>query len=179
MRVATRSVFVRQGGTMKAQSTVTVAVVGLGLLLSVLAFEGLSAVKRLPRPAPPAPRVATPWATSLAAVDEALARGDVRGALRAWQPAHGAALGHRRWDGLLEVGEARLRIERAAGVVRDGSVRDGKEQARLLYLMALFRARDAGSVDGVLRVATAFATLGDREVAERAVEIAAALETSR
>jgi hypothetical protein len=91
--------------------------------------------------------------------------------MNAWQPAHGAAMRDRRWEGLVEVGDARLRIERAAGVERNG-----KEQARVVYLMALFRARDERSVPGLLRVATAFAKLGDREVAERAVRIANGFE---
>lgn len=156
---------------MKAKRIAAVAMVfGLGLLLPALAIEGISAVKRSPRPAPP-PFVAAPWAAPIAAVDEALAAGDVAGALKAWQPAHGAALRDRRWEGLVEVGDARLRIERASGVERNG-----KEQARVVYLMALFRARDERSAPGLLRVAAAFARLGDREVAERAVQLANALD---
>ena len=156
---------------MKTKRIAAVAMVfGLGLLLPALAMEGISAVMRTPRPTPP-PFVAAPWAASLAAVDAALEQGDVARAMNAWQPAHGAAMRDRRWEGLVEVGDARLRIERAAGVERNG-----KEQARVVYLMALFRARDERSVPGLLRVATAFAKLGDREVAERAVRLANGLE---
>ncbi len=156
---------------MKTTRTAAVVMVfGLGLLLPALAIEGISAVLRSPRPAPRPPAV-TPWSASIVAVDEALALGDVAAAMRAWQPAHGAALHDRRWEGLVEVGDARLRIERAAGVERNG-----KEQARTVYLMALFRARDERSVPGLLRVATSFAALGDREVAERAVQIASTIE---
>jgi hypothetical protein len=155
---------------MKTKRIAAVAMVfGLGLLLPALAMEGISAVMRSPRPARPV--VMTPWSASITAVDEALAQGDVSGAMKAWQPAHGAAMRDRRWEGLVEVGDARLRIERAAGYERNG-----KEQARTVYLMALFRARDERSVPGLLRVATAFAKLGDREVAERAVRIATAIE---
>jgi hypothetical protein len=156
---------------MKAKRNLAVAVVfGLGLLLPTLAMDGISAVRRAPRPAPP-PSAITPWAAPIAAVDEALAQGDVAGAMNAWLPAHGVALRDRRWEGLVEVGDARLRIERASGVERNG-----KEQARVVYLMALFRARDEHSVRGLLRVANAFAALGDRDVAERAVRIAATIE---
>ena len=45
-------------------------------------------------------------------------------------------------------------------------------RARELYLSALFRARDTGSLDGVLRVAGAFNTLGDRDVTTHAVRMA-------
>jgi hypothetical protein len=156
---------------MRTKRTAAVVMVfGLGLLLPALAIEGISAVMRSPRPAPPPPAT-TPWAVSIAAVDEALSQGDVANAMKAWQPAHGAALRDRRWEGLVEVGDARLRIERAAGVERNG-----KEQARVVYLMALFRARDERSVPGLLRVATSFAALGDREVAERAVQLASKIE---
>jgi hypothetical protein len=159
---------------MKAKRTVAVVMVfGLGLLLPALAIEGISAVMRAPRPAPRPPAV-TPWAASIAAVDAALAQGDVATAMKAWQPAHGAALRDRRWEGLVEVGDARLRIERAAGVERNG-----REQARTVYLMALFRARDERSSSGLLRVAAAFAALGDREVAERAVQLASAIEARK
>jgi hypothetical protein len=45
-------------------------------------------------------------------------------------------------------------------------------KARQAYLTALFRARDEGSMDGVLRAAWAFADLGDREVVDGALRIA-------
>jgi hypothetical protein len=51
-------------------------------------------------------------------------------------------------------------------------------RARDLYLSALFRARDAGSLDGVLRLAAAFDSLGDREVALQALRMARRLAGS-
>jgi hypothetical protein len=46
-------------------------------------------------------------------------------------------------------------------------------KARPLYLSALLRARGVSSLDGVLRAAEAFAALGDREVVDQAIVIAA------
>jgi hypothetical protein len=45
-------------------------------------------------------------------------------------------------------------------------------QVRDLYLSALARASRAGSLDGVLRLATAFAELGDDEVLTHSLRIA-------
>ena len=47
--------------------------------------------------------------------------------------------------------------------------------ARQAYLKALFRARGEGSTTGVLRAAEGFRALGDAEVVEHALRIAAAL----
>jgi hypothetical protein len=103
----------------------------------------------------------------LTAVDVALAAGDVPGALRAWHEAYGEALGGRRWEGFAEAGDAYLRIARASGSPAGGILR-----ARDLYLSALFRASGAGSLDGVLRLASAFVELGDDEVATHSLRIA-------
>jgi hypothetical protein len=106
-------------------------------------------------------------ATHLRLVDDALRRGDVSAAVRAWHDAHRAALGSRQWEPMLAVGDARLRVGAASGFVREA-----RSAARQHYLAALFRARQRGAVDGVLRVAEAFAALGDREVVEGALRIA-------
>jgi hypothetical protein len=94
--------------------------------------------------------------------------------MRAWHPVYAAALRDHGWEGLIAVGDARVRIARAAGVPRNA---DG--QARQIYLTALVRAQRHGSVEGAVRAATAFAALGDREIAAEAVRIAAALEARR
>ena len=109
----------------------------------------------------------TSAALCLSAVDAALAAGDVPGALRAWHEAYGAALGGRRWEGFAEAGDAYLRIARASG-----SPAGGISRARDLYLSALFRASGAGSLDGVLRLASAFVELGDDEVVTHSLRIA-------
>ncbi len=105
---------------------------------------------------------------ALVTVDEALARGDATAALKAWQQAYEVARMSRGWRGLVEAGDARVRIEAAM----HGAA---APRARQVYLAALNRARAEGSVDGVVRVAEGFAQLGDREVTERALRIAASL----
>jgi hypothetical protein len=99
------------------------------------------------------------WASLLTAFDEALARGDANAALRTWSEAHSAALRARHWEGLLAVGEARLRVDQA------GPEKATVAKTREAYLAALFRARQEGSLEGVIRVAEAFDALGDVEVA--------------
>ena len=111
--------------------------------------------------------------THLRAIDIALRDGDVRGALRAWNAAYGLALGSRRWETFAEAGDAYLRITRASG-----SPAGGISRARDLYLSALFRASGAGSLDGVLRIAAAFAELGDDEVVAHSLRIARRLASS-
>jgi hypothetical protein len=103
----------------------------------------------------------------IAAVDAALASGDVAAALRAWHQAYGTILGSRRWEGFAEAGDAYLRIARASG-----SPAIGLARARDLYLSALFRASGAGSLDGVLRMASAFVELGDDEIVAHSLRIA-------
>jgi hypothetical protein len=101
-------------------------------------------------------------------LDQALAEGAVRKAEQAWHGAYLAALRQRqRWEGLIEVGDASLRMREVA---KERSVVEAT--ARRLYLEALFRARDQGSLQGVLRAAEAFAVLGDREVVEQCLYIA-------
>lgn len=108
-----------------------------------------------------------PWARALGEVDGALARKNVSAAELAWHHAYGAALRSRRWEGLVEVGDAYLKIGRAAG-----RPRAWEAKARRIYLAALFRARQQGSLDGVLRTTEAFAALGDHEVVRQGLRIA-------
>ena len=107
---------------------------------------------------------------ALVTLDEALARGDSVAALRAWQQAAEAARMNRGWSGLVEVGDARVRIEAAT----NGAVA-AVPAARQVYLAALSRARAERSVDGTVRVAEAFSALGDRDVAEQVLRTAASL----
>jgi hypothetical protein len=100
-----------------------------------------------------------PWAEYLNSMDDALAAGDARAADWALRQAHWVALGSRRWEGMIEVGDAARRV---------GNV----TAARTAYLTAAFRARRLGSLDGVLGCAEAFAALGDREVAEQWLGVA-------
>ena len=139
---------------------------GLGLVLaSALMSRAVSTPRALESPA--VRDGAAPWAAHLATVDTALAVGDVPAALSAWHEAYGAALGSRRWEGFADAGDAYLRIGHASSAPASAVPR-----ARDLYLSALFRARDAGSLDGVLRIAAAFATLGDHDVTVQALRMA-------
>ena len=106
-------------------------------------------------------------AHSLQMVDEALGRGEVDRAERAWHGAYAAALASRRWQGSIEVGAAYLRIGQVGGFAQSARAR-----ARQNYLTALYRARAQRSIEGVVRAANAFAMLGDREMAAVAVRIA-------
>ena len=108
-----------------------------------------------------------PWTVHLQRVDEALAKNDVSAAERAWNDAYLKALGSRRWEGMIDAADAQLRIGTAAGTRKASEAK-----ARGIYLAALFQARQQGSLDGVLRVTGAFATLGDREVVDQCLRIA-------
>jgi len=111
-----------------------------------------------------------PWATHIRLMDEALAEKNVTAAEGAWHDAYLAAVGSRLWLGMVEVGDASLRIGAAAGFRKTAEA-----TARRAYLAALFRARELASLDGVLRTAVAFAALGDREVAGQCLRIAESL----
>ena len=114
------------------------------------------------------------WTGGLERVDTALAADDIIGAILAWRTAYTSALGSRRWDAMLDVGDAYLRIgDHARG-------RDTYEpKSREAYLIALFRARREGALDGVLRAGQAFAALGDREVVRQCIRIAESLAAQR
>lgn len=111
-----------------------------------------------------------PWTVHLQKADEALAAKNVSAAVRAWHEAYVSALGSRRWEGMVAVGDAYLRIGQLSG-----SRRASEAKARELYLAALFRARNQHSVDGAIHAGEAFAALGDREAAEQCVRVAEGL----
>jgi hypothetical protein len=150
---------------MVTRKTLGAVVMGLGLVLTSVLASGI-AVARGTDPTAPRQTVA-PWTAHLATMDEALRAGDVAAAQTAWREAYAAAQASRRWEGLAEAGDAALRLGQASGTPFAGVPR-----ARELYLSALFRARDAGSLDGVLRVAGSFSRLGDRDVTAQAVRMA-------
>src|SRR5262245_13988488 len=108
-----------------------------------------------------------PWVGAIRAMDEALARGDVRAALRAREDARLAALGSPRWEGMAMVGDATLRLGQRAGLVTAL-----EPAARRAYVFALHRARREGSLDGVLYITEAFATLGDHGMVRKGLAIA-------
>ena len=56
----------------------------------------------------------TAWREPLQRIDTAVAGGDARGAMQAWEMAYRAAMRARTPEGMLEVGRAALRIGEAA-----------------------------------------------------------------
>jgi hypothetical protein len=101
----------------------------------------------------------------LAALDQAIARRDMSRAVYEWRDAYGLALGSRRWDAMAAVGDRAVRVDAIASPGHPGQFR---AEARQAYLRALFDARTTGSTEGIRRVADAFATLGDADMAARA-----------
>jgi hypothetical protein len=109
----------------------------------------------------------------MTALDAAIDRGDVTHATHAWRAAYPLALLSRRWEPMIDLGDAAVRIDALAG--RPAGYPTGfRAEARQAYLRALFQAREERATDGMQRVARAFAALGDREMASRASAVAAA-----
>jgi hypothetical protein len=131
--------------------------IALATALILIAFAIVEALGDQARPVPD-----PPWVGHLKSMDDALAAGDSRAADWALREAHWAALGSRRWEGMIEVGHA----ARRAGNVT---------VARTAYLTAAFRARRLGSLEGILSAAEAFVRLGDREAAEQWLSVATEL----
>jgi hypothetical protein len=103
-------------------------------------------------------------------MDRALASGDAPAALEAWGDALHAAMSAGRWEALVEVGDAYQRIGAVGG---NGHPLVGR--SRQAYLLALSLARRQDCLHCVLRVAEAFAALGDREHLEQSLRIAGLL----
>ena len=112
------------------------------------------------------------WQAHLRVVEAELASGHVDVAVRAWHDAYGTALESRSWESMIAVGDAFMKIGRAAGT--PGGARTNAREA---YLTALIRARRNHSVEGALRSGEAFAGLGDRAIVEQSLYIAAQLAT--
>jgi len=80
-----------------------------------------------------------------------------------------AALASRRWEPMIAHGDAVLEV----AVAGNGApAHPWVDRARHSYLLALFRARAAGSVDGMTKVADAFLSIGDRDAARLALRMA-------
>jgi hypothetical protein len=151
-------------GDQRAAFLLVLAVGALGtLVLSGLA--GRLAVTGAGRLAAEAPREPT-LPERLAAVDEALEREDLPGAIRGWRDAYGVAFRSRHWEAMADVGAVALRID--ARAARLGAQPAGfRAEARRAYLQALLRARAERSADGIGRLADAFAGMGDSTAAAR------------
>jgi len=134
-------------------------------MLIVVAAMATSALRR-DRQSLPVDAVAR-WNGEIGRLDAALVAGDRAGAHRAWSEAWSAALASRRWDAFIRMGDASLRLGDL-----DGHPATARARARQAYLLAMFRARAAGSIEGVLRAAEGFAGLGDRDVVNGALHLA-------
>lgn len=153
-----------------------ILVVALASLIAFVEFTwGVAASRRLePAEAHSGDPLEAPGWHEIQLMDAALARGDISTAVRARQSAHQRATGSRSWQGMLAVGDATRRLEEATG---NRAV--ALSEARRAYLAALFRARQQGSLEGVLGAAHAFAALGDRDMVEGSLAIAADLAGRR
>ena len=141
-----------------------ILMIAVGMLVIALALvEALAGRERVAD-------AETPWADAIKRTDNALERGDIRDAVRAWRDAYLAAFASRRWEGMIELGDAALRIGALAPPRRHWEPR-----AREAYMAALFRARSEQSVEGVLRAAEGFGALNDRQVVDLGVRIARGL----
>ncbi|HEV8616780.1 MAG TPA: hypothetical protein VGU22_14915 [Methylomirabilota bacterium] len=137
--------------------------IALGLMIGLLALTevaaGLSSERRTVGE--------SAWKPYVSEVDGAIARNDVNGARRAWYEARTVAARSGRWQALVDTADAYRRLAPVAGV-RDG----GASVARELYLEALFRARGATSLAGVVRATEGFESLGDRAVVAQGLRVA-------
>jgi hypothetical protein len=153
-----------------------IVVVALASLMAFVEFTwGVVAGRRLePVQAHSGDPLQAPGWDEIQLMDAALARGDISSAVRARQSAHQRAMAARSWQGMLAVGDATLRLEGATGYRAVGL-----SEARRAYLTALYRARQQGSLEGVLGAARAFAALSDRDMVEGSLAIAADLAGRR
>jgi hypothetical protein len=110
---------------------------------------------------------ATPWASPLRAVGEALARGDLKTAALALEAADASALASGRWEAMIEVGDAFLRVAEISRARRMLAHRASRN-----YLAALYCARQQRNINGVLRAARGFGGLGDRDSVDQCLLIA-------
>ena len=110
------------------------------------------------------------WTVRVELVDQALADGNLSRAQLEWREAYADAMSSGRWEALVGVGDAAVRVNTMAGQ-RSGH----RTEARQAYLAALLRARVQGSAAGAERVAEAFAALGDEEMSRQARAIAVRL----
>ena len=106
------------------------------------------------------------WRQSLEDIDDAWQTANPGRAVAAWHDAYRVAVRTGRWDAMIDVGDAALRV---------GAVSEFREApdaaARRSYLTALFRARGQASLDGVLRACQGFALLGDVSVVQQCIGI--------
>ncbi len=157
---------VEQDGSTVLRTSLVAALIGLGLVAAVIEVR-TDPNPRGTRRAAHRLQLDTLWKAHVGTIDQALARHDVSAAVGAWHDAYGAALASRRWEGMIAVGDAFLRIGAEAGAARGA-----RSNARQAYLNALIRAHRDGSIEGMRRTAEAFAALGDHAVATQCLRVA-------
>lgn len=143
-----------------------VALSPVGLLILIVPL--VVALGHVTAQVPAGPGAAWAWQDPIRRAERALASQNAEEASRASEDAYRAAMASRQWQGMIEVGDLYLKIGDGKREYSTGTAR-----ARTAYLTALFRARRDRALEGVLRVADAFAALGDGDVAEHALRIAA------
>jgi hypothetical protein len=119
------------------------------------------------------PRAIPPWEGPLQAMERALREQRRGAAAQAWEEAHRAALDDPGWEGLLQAGHGRLRLDEV-----NRELADGWAITRRLYSAALFRASRSRDPDGILAVAAAFGRLGDRDVVAECLALVTVLPRS-
>jgi hypothetical protein len=143
------------------------AVVGVICAFGFVAGVSSESAARRSRVTVAEPREPVSLGERLRAMDDALARNDMDGAISEWHAAYASALGSAGWEPLAEVADRAMRIDALSG----GATRY-RAEARTLYRFALFRARAARSADGLRRLAAGFSALGQIEFAERVRQMA-------
>ena len=139
-----------------------------GIVLGIVVIILLAAIETFAQ-YPGVPAESRPHADRVGAADSRLAKTDSSAAQRALDDGYAAALASRRWEPMITHGDASLVLARSGG---EGLRHPWVDQARHSYLMALFRARAAGSVEGMTRVSDAFVRMGDRDAARLALRMA-------
>ena len=152
----------REPGASRWSYTLALAAVSM-LVLMILALLGVEFLADHVLGADPD----VAWQVQFERVDAALARNDLAGAEILWGDAYVAAIKSRHWEGMVAAGDTYRRLGELGGFRR---ISDAK--AREAYLAALFRARNHGSLEGVLRAAQGFAELGDQTVVEQCIRVA-------
>jgi hypothetical protein len=110
---------------------------------------------------------------SVASLADTPARRTLEAALRNWRAAYRRAEARGGADELVEAGDLYRRLGEISGTPEAFD-----DKAREIYALALARARREESLHGILRVAEAFAALGDRSSLDRALAIARSLAAS-
>lgn len=145
-------------------------VLAVGAMLALMLLVGVVSEVLANHAVAPGTQLA--WQAQLDRMEEALDRHDLAQAVLIWREAYAAALRSRHWEGLVAVGDAYRRLGALGGFQKDSEAK-----ARQTYLAALFRARQDGALDGALRVAEAFAELGDADIVAQCLKVARILAT--